>query len=305
MSPQPEPLPSDTLVATLIGDPSASELDEAVAAAASRALGADGVDWLAPGLACDIVVPCALSLHQADSILARQIKGARIDHAVQPVSGRRKRALIADMDSTVIGQECVDELAAEAGLGEQVAAITDRAMRGEIEFEPALRDRVALLRGLPLETIDRVLGQRIGLTPGARQLVATMQANGAHTALVSGGFTRFTGPVAALAGFDEHRANVLDDDGTVLVGTVREPVLGRQAKVEALRAIAAEHDLAPQDFIAVGDGANDLDMLTLAGTGVAFHAKPAVAARADIRIDFGDLTALLYLQGYRAAEFVT
>ena len=205
----------------------------------------------------------------------------------------------------MIGQECIDELAAEVGLKHKVSEITARAMNGEIDFEPALRERVGLLKGLPVEVIAQVIENRITLTPGGRELVATMRANGHYTALVSGGFTSFTSVVAGMIGFDENRANTLESDNGVLSGTVREPILGKQAKVDALEEIAARLNLEPVDAIAVGDGANDLGMLGIAYSGVALHAKPSVAAQADIRIDHGDLTALLYLQGYRKTDFVT
>jgi phosphoserine phosphatase len=208
------------------------------------------------------------------------------------------------MDSTMIQQECIDELADEVGLKDKVAAITARSMNGEIAFEPALRERVALLRGLGVDVIDRIIDSRLTLTPGGKALVATMRANGAWTALVSGGFESFTSRIASIIGFDEQQANrLLEADGKLL-GEVAEPILGREAKATALRTIAAQHGLTPADAIAVGDGANDLDMIRLAGTGVAMHAKPAVAAQADIRINHGDLTALLYIQGYRQSEFV-
>lgn len=294
-----------TLVATLIANPADKLLAADLAEATAGQLGAHGVDWLAQGIACDITLPQDSNREQAATTLSHLLAGKQVDHAVQQMQFRRKKALIADMDSTMIGQECIDELAAEAGFGNEVAAITARAMNGEIDFEPALRERVALLKGLPLSVIDLVLKTRITLTPGARELIATTKAQGGHTLLVSGGFTRFTGPVSEMAGFDQHRANVLDDDGNVLLGTVREPILGRQAKIETLQSVAAEKGLSPHDFIAVGDGANDLGMLSLAGAGVALHAKPVVAEQADIRIDHGDLTALLYLQGYRQNEFVS
>jgi phosphoserine phosphatase len=235
----------------------------------------------------------------------RKRLGARpVDVAVLPAENRRKRLFLADMDSTMIRQECIDELAAEIGLKDHIAAITARAMRGEIAFEPALRERVALLKGLPADVVERVIATRIELTPGGETLVATLRANGAHTALVSGGFTVFTGPIAARIGFDEHRSNVLDIDGGKLAGTVREPILGQQAKRDALIELRTRLRLAPAETLAVGDGANDLAMLGEAGLGVALHAKPKVAEAAQVRIDHGDLTALLYLQGYAARDFV-
>jgi phosphoserine phosphatase len=235
--------------------------------------------------------------------LSAFLQGNAIDLAVQQSATRRKKVLIADMDSTMIEQECIDELADMAGFREIVSQITARSMNGEIEFEQALRERVALLKGLPASVIAQVLETRITLAPGGRELVATMKAHGGWTALVSGGFTSFTGPVASMLGFDEHRANVLCEAHGTLTGAVREPILGRQAKVDALLAIAGTRSVSPADFIAVGDGANDLGMLQVAGTGVALHAKPVVAAQARFRIDHGDLTALLYLQGYRQSDF--
>jgi phosphoserine phosphatase len=217
---------------------------------------------------------------------------------------RRKKLLIADMDSTIIGCECIDELAGMAGIKPKVAAITERAMRGELDFPTALRERVGLLKGLPLEAIARVYAERVRLNKGARVLTATMRANGAHTLLVSGGFTYFTARVAADAGFEENQGNRLLDDGRVLTGTVGEPILGREAKLSALEDAVARYGLSLADTLAVGDGANDLDMIKRAGLGVAYHAKPVVAAAAGVSIAHGDLTALLYLQGYRAAEII-
>ena len=226
------------------------------------------------------------------------------DINVIPAANRRKKLLVADMDSTIISCECLDELADIAGLKPRIAAITERAMRGEIEFEGALRERVKLLKGLPLEALGRTHAERVRLNPGAKALTATMKAHGARALLVSGGFTYFTERVAADAGFHDHQANVLLDDGHVLLGTVREPILGREAKRAALEAEAKVLGIEPTDALAVGDGANDLDMIRRAGLGVAYHAKPVVAEAAAARITHGDLKALLYLQGYRDEEIV-
>ncbi len=231
------------------------------------------------------------------------IADAPIDVVVQEAETRRKKFLIADMDSTMIGQECIDELADVVGLKDKVAAITARAMNGEIAFEPALRERVALLKGLPISVVDEVIAQRITLTSGGPELIATMKARGFYSALVSGGFTVFTSRIAATLGFDENRANLLIEKDGFLTGEVAEPILGKQAKVDALEEISARLGITPDDVIAVGDGANDLGMLGIAGSGVALHAKPTVAAQAKIRIDHGDLTALLYIQGYRKTDF--
>lgn len=259
------------------------------------------VIWLNAGIAAEFPVQSRPADFWAIwEILQQQ----GFDLAIQPTPGRRKAILLADMDSTMIEQECIDELADFAGVGERVAAITAQAMNGELNFHDALIARVGLLAGLPETAIDEVLDSRITLAAGGRQLVATMHAQGGHSALVSGGFTVFTGPVATALGFDEHRANTLLADNGVLSGHVALPVLGREAKVEALQGISVARGLTPADVIAVGDGANDLGMLQQAGTGVALHAKPSVAAQVDIRINHGDLTALLYLQGYAAEEFV-
>ena len=228
-----------------------------------------------------------------------------VDLVVQPAAQRRKRMLLADMDSTMIRQECIDELAAEAGVGDRVAAITAKAMNGELDFEGALIERVGLLKGLPEAIIGHVLDTRIELMPGGRALVQTMKANGGHAALVSGGFTAFTGRIAAQLGFDEHRANTLLIADGQLTGDVGRPILGRQAKVDALEEITARLGIAEADVIAVGDGANDLGMLGRAGTGVALHAKPSVQRDCDVRINHGDLTALLFIQGYARSDFVT
>ena len=233
------------------------------------------------------------------------LEGAPLDVVVQPQDRRRFPILLADMDSTMIEQECIDELAAEAGVGERVADITARAMRGELDFEAALNERVGLLDGLDASVIERVLETRITPAPGAAALVATMGANGGYCALVSGGFTAFTGPVTARLGFHEHRSNTLEIADGRLMGRAIPPILGREAKVEALHAIAAARNLSPEEVMAVGDGANDLGMIGVAGCGVAVHAKPVVAEAAPHRIDHGDLTALLYMQGYRETDFVS
>jgi len=258
------------------------------------------VTWLAKDRAFDIAP-------DGDGALAaaRTAAGdAALDINAVRTTGRRKKLLVADMDSTIINCECLDEIADFAGLKARVSAITERAMRGEIAFEPALRERVALLKGLPLHRLARVYAERIRLNPGARALVQTMKAHGARTCLVSGGFTYFTEKVGADAGFDDHQANVLLDDGAHLLGAVQEPILGREAKLAALKAETARLGISTDDALCVGDGANDLAMIERAGLGVAYHAKPVVAAAAGARIDHSDLTALLYLQGYSDDEIV-
>lgn len=292
-------------VATLLANPSNPILEPALAERAAESLNASGLYWLADGIACDIVLRDGTDDKAAEAQLRALIGDRKIDVAVQDADMRRKKFLIADMDSTMIGQECIDELAAEVGLKEKVAAITARAMNGEIAFEPALRERVALLKGLPIAVVDEVIEKRITLTPGGPELIATMKARGHYTALVSGGFTVFTGPISSRLGFHENRANILLEKEGMLTGEVAEPILGKQAKVDALLDISARLGIDTHEAIAVGDGANDLGMLELAGSGVALHAKPSVAAQAKIRIDHGDLTALLYLQGYRKTDFVT
>ncbi|WP_136656358.1 phosphoserine phosphatase SerB [Nitratireductor sp. XY-223] len=292
------------LVATLITDPSNPVLSKGLVSHAAAGVTAAAPNWLAEGIACDLPLKDGIAREEARGMIADALDDQPADIVVQDADGRRKRLLLADMDSTMIRQECVDELAAEAGFYDQVAAITRRAMNGEIAFEPAMRERVALLAGLDLSVVDRVLEHRITLTPGGRELIATMKANGAYTALVSGGFTLFTGRVAGRLGFDEHRANVLNHADGKLDGTIVEPVLGQQSKIDALQELTARLSLSAGDVLAVGDGANDLGMLRLAGSGVALHAKPVVAAEADIRVDHGDLTALLYIQGYTRSEFV-
>lgn len=292
------------LMATLIANPAAPSLTPSLGIKASAAVNATGLYWLADGIACDITLKDGNNLEEAKAELTRAIDGEAIDIVIQNQDTRRKKVLIADMDSTMIQQECIDELAEEAGLRDKVAAITARAMNGEIEFEPALRERVALLKGLPYSVIDKVIASRITLMPGGPELVRTMKKYGAYTALVSGGFTVFTQRIADMIGFNENRANILIDNGETLTGEVKEPIVGGAAKVAALNGICERFGLSTDEAIAVGDGANDLGMLQLAGTGVALHAKPLVAEQAKVRIDHGDLTALLYIQGYRKADFV-
>jgi phosphoserine phosphatase len=292
-----------SLVATLICDPRHACLDSVAIGRARDAVATRAQNWLADAVACDLDLDPGTGLMAADAALRTALAGLPVDVVVQEKAGRRKRLLIADMDSTMIGQECIDELAAMVGLKDHVAAITARAMNGEIAFETALRERVALLKGLPVSVVDDVIRTRITLAPGGLELIRTMKAAGGYTALVSGGFTAFTGPVAAQLGFDEHRANVLEEEAGILTGAVREPILGREAKANALAEHAAKLGISVAQAIAVGDGANDLSMLALAGSGVALHAKPAVAAQVRMRIDHGDLTALLYIQGYRQSDF--
>ncbi len=286
-------------IATLIAAPGG--LEPSLTENLRNAWGGGDIQWLSPDEAAEFTlaeVPGNLWDVWAD------LQALRVDLAVQPQAGRRKAMLLADMDSTMIAQECIDELAEVAGAGGAVREITARAMNGELDFEAALLERMALLKGLPEAVIADVLSERITLAPGGAALVATMRSNGAHTALVSGGFTAFTGPVAAALGFDEDRANVLLIEAGALTGDVARPILGRQAKIDALEEITARLGLSAADVMAVGDGANDLGMLGRAGAGVALHAKPSVAAECDLRINHGDLTALLFLQGYARTEFV-
>lgn len=286
-------------VMTLIAAPDFVDFPGFVTTLQQRLANTQKPVWLHPGQAVD------LGLAENDRIAAEElIQAHAIDYAFQSSQDRRRKVLIADMDSTMIGQECIDELAAEVGLKDKVAAITAAAMRGEIEFEPALRERVSLLKGLPESVVDEVIRNRITLTPGGPTLIATMKQHGAYTALVSGGFTAFTSRISSRIGFNENRANILNVNDGMLTGTVQEPILGKQAKIDALQDITRRLGISPQNAIAVGDGANDLGMIRLAGLGVAIHAKPAVAAEADVRIEHNDLSALLYLQGYPRAEWI-
>ena len=277
-----------------------------VAVEALWRLGADleSMAWLAPERAVDLPFG-NLDPEQAETAvraaLRQQMDGVPLDLVAQPLGGRHKRLLLADMESTVIANEMLDELAEILELGPHIAEVTARAMNGEVDFAAALRERVALLRGKPATSLEEA-ARRIRVNPGARELVATMRGNGAFTALVSGGFRVFSGRVRAELGFDLDIANELALDGGEIAGSVREPVLGREAKLAALRMLAADRGMPLAETLAVGDGANDLPMLEAAGLGIAFHAKPAVVERARHRIDHADLTALLYVQGYREEE---
>jgi phosphoserine phosphatase len=287
--------------------------DPAAVAALAPRVGAAVASLTGPVKRAEALGPCAIDLIVEAEQLApirlaasEALGDAPVDLCIQPWEGRRKRLLVADMDSTIIGVECLDELADFAGVKAEVSAITERAMRGEIGFEGALRERVGMLKGLPLSALEQCYAERVRLNPGARTMIATMAAHGARCVLVSGGFTFFTSRVAQEAGFHDQRANTLIDDGAgALTGEVGMPILGREAKLTALNEEAAALGVTPREAIAIGDGANDLAMIEAAGLGVAYRAKPLVAAQADAKIDHADLTALLYFQGYRHEQFVS
>ena len=287
-------------VATLLSDPTQKALDLTLIETVRNAWGGDIIRWLSVNEAAEFELPV---IPENQWSVWADLQSAGVDLVVQPADDRRKKMLLADMDSTMIQQECIDELAAEAGVGAHVASITARAMNGELDFEEALIERVGLLKGLDASIIEKVLEERITFMPGGAALLATMKANGSYAALVSGGFTAFTAAVAETLGFDENHANTLLIEDGALTGDVGRPILGKQAKVDALERITKARGLSAADVMAVGDGANDLGMLHMAGTGVALHAKPSVAAECDVRINHGDLTALLYVQGYHREEF--
>jgi len=286
-------------ILTLIAALADGQLSSAAVRRVRDVVGGAEPDTLSPGEAAAFALPVSPDM----AAVRAALDGAAIDAIATPAECRRKSLLVADMDSTIVTGETLDELADFAGLKPRIAAITARAMNGELDFKAALRERVAMLQGLSVTALEQTW-QRVQLTPGARELVATMRAHGAYTVLVSGGFSFFTGRVAALCGFDLHRSNVLLDDGAVLTGRVAEPILDRDSKLATLRQLAAERGLPMAATLAVGDGANDLDMLRAAGLGVAYRAKPIVAAAAQARVDYADLRALLFAQGYRKEEIV-
>ncbi len=295
-------------VLTVIGNPASSAVDPAVAEAAGAALAEAGAavappDWLAPGIACDLAFG-GVARAVAEAAARERLDGAPLDLVVQPATGRRKGLLVADMESTIIAQELVDELAEAAGIHDRIAAITARSMAGAIDFAGSLRERVGLLVGLPVSTLEGVAA-RVTFNPGARTLIRTLRARGVYTALVTGGFTCFAEAVARECGFDEMRGNALLIDGDRLSGEVGEPILGPESKLAALHELAGRHGLNMAATAAVGDGANDLCMVRAAGLGVAYRGKPVLREATKFRIDHGDLTALLYLQGYRRIEFET
>ena len=287
---------------TVLCAPSSKTVEATLVENLRNAWGGGEAVWLSVGEAAEFAVG-----QEPDNFwqVWDSLQAQGLDLVIQPTSGRRKKMVLADMDSTMIEQECIDELAAEAGVGARVAEITARAMNGELDFEGALDERVGLLEGLDAAVIQKVLSERITLMPGGKELVSTMKANGAYAALVSGGFTAFTAKVAEMIGFDENRANTLLQENGKLTGKVARPILGREAKVQALEEITARLGISEADVIAVGDGANDLGMLGRAGTGVALHAKPSVQKECKVRINHGDLTALLFIQGYQRSEFAS
>ncbi len=296
-------------VLTLISNPAGPVLRDEVVEVAGAALyetGASEVDrpdWLAADQVCDIAFD-GISPEVGYEAVRQYLQDEPYDIVAQPQAYRRKKLLVADMDSTIIAIECIDELADFAGRREEVADITERAMHGEIDFSQSLHERAAMLAGLGTDLLEAAFDERLQLTDGARELVLTMRANGAYTALVSGGFTFFTSRVRDMVGFDMDQANELIMRGDKLTGAVTEPILDPRAKLEALRRLTVENEIEREETLAVGDGANDIPMIQAAGLGVAYHAKPLVAAGAKARIDHGDLTALLYIQGYTSAEIV-
>lgn len=297
-----------TYIVTLIASAENPLVTTTLAAEVSSTIGSvEKTQWLAPDIACDILIADTHTFDKTVVLaLVQQVVGSLpIDIAIQPQAHRRKRLLLADMDSTIIGQECIDELGAALGIKSQIADITQRAMNDEFPFEDSLIRRVKLLKGLPEKALEDVFNTHITLTPGARELIATMRANGTYCALVSGGFTFFTSRIAKMTGFDFNTANTLVFENGFLNGDVSHPILGREAKAVILRKLRSERNYLTEDVMAVGDGANDLGMIQEAGLGVAYHAKAKLAKAADVAIKYGDLTALLYVQGYKAPEIIS
>ena len=294
-------------VATLVSNPNKPALSDALLSQLAQALPESAkLIRLDRQIAIDVAFSARsqTELEEISAKIRKSLSSEPVDIIIQPTLHRRKSLFIADMDSTMIGQECIDELAAELRVKQKVAKITERAMRGELEFEAALRERVRLLEGLDAMVIPKVISEKITITPGARSLISTLRSQGVYTALVSGGFTLFTSRIGATIGFDEDRANTLMLHNGKLTGEVAEPILGREAKRATLVELREQFALQPEETLAIGDGANDLDMIQEAGLGVAFRAKPAVAAAADARIDHADLTALLYAQGYSRSTWM-
>lgn len=292
-----------TLVASPAATPFSLEIESARALLAAAGADVGATDWLSPGRACDLPYAGG-DLSSLSTNLDAALSPRAIDFAVQPASGRRKSLLVADMESTVIRQELLVEMGRRAGLGERIAGITERAMRGEIGFAEALRERVALLAGLPVGELEGLRAE-IEMMPGARGLVATMRRHGARAILVTGGFAEFAEPVGSLCGFDEVHCNRLEIRDGKLTGGLSGPLIDAAGKHDRLVRACADGGIAPAEAVAVGDGANDIPMLRAAGMGVAFHGKPAVRAAARYRVDHGDLTAILYYQGYRDGDLVS
>ena len=283
---------------TLISSLTNACISQTLVSSVADKLGASS-KWLYPAVACDFELPKAVTKQEALQAAQDIIVDLPIDIVFQAAQSRKKKLFLADMDSTIIGQECIDELAAEIGVKDEVSKITEAAMNGEIDFEGALNDRVALLSGLDESIVSAVLKNRIVINEGAKEALGVMRAHNTHTALVSGGFTVFASEIARQVGFDEFHANTLLSQGGKFTGKVQMPILGQQAKLDQLNRLASEIGIELSDTIAIGDGANDLPMLMNAGTGIAFHAKPSVAAQAHVIINHGDLSAILFVQGYK------
>lgn len=293
-----------TFALTLIANPTSGPLLPAHLDRVCAQVGADcQPDWLAQGEACDLVFPSTSSAADITALARAALDGAAIDAVCSPHQGRRKKILISDMDSTIIGQECIDELGDAIGVGPDIRKITEDVIGGKIGFPDALRQRMALMKGLQYQVLERVFAERISLNAGARTLVQTMRAHGAFCILVSGGFSFFTSRIAGMVGFHDHQANELIFRDEWLTGEVLEPILGRSAKLETLKSLCDERGLTPLDVLAVGDGANDIKMIAAAGLGVAYHASDSLKKHANAWIDHADLSALLYVQGYRKSEF--